>query len=67
VGRRLARISAERNQSMNTTALEILEQALGVSAKRRRLQRYATWTAEETAEFDRDVAGQRAIDDDLWR
>jgi plasmid stability protein len=67
LGRRLARVSRERKQSMNALALEILEQAVGTSARRRRLQRYATWTAEEAAAFDAALADQRVIDDDLWR
>jgi plasmid stability protein len=67
LGRRLARVSRERNQSMNALALEILEQAVGTSGRRRRLQRYATWSADEAAAFDRALAEQRVIDDDLWR
>ncbi len=66
LGRRLARVSRERKQSMNALALEILEQAVGTSARRRRLQRYATWSAAETAAFDKALADQRVIDDDLW-
>jgi hypothetical protein len=67
LGRRLARISRERGQSMNTTALQILEAAVGVDQRRRRLARYATWSAADRVEFDRALADQRVIDDDLWR
>jgi hypothetical protein len=67
LGRRLARLSRERGQSMNTTALQILEAAVGVDQRRRRLARYATWSAADRAEFDQALADQRVIDDDLWR
>jgi hypothetical protein len=65
--RRLTRLSRERGQSVNTTALQILEQAVGVDAKRRRLERYATWSESEAEEFGRALADQRVVDDDLWR
>ena len=67
LSRRLARISRERGQSLNTTALEILEAAVGVDQRRARLARYATWSRADRADFDRALADQRVIDDDLWR
>lgn len=67
LGRRLTRLGRERKQSVNTLALGILEEAVGIDARRRRLARYATWTPAEAAEFDRALADQRVIDDDLWR
>jgi hypothetical protein len=67
LSRRLARLSRERGQSINTTALGILEKALGIDARRKRLGRYATWTPDDVTEFDRALADQRVIDDDLWR
>jgi antitoxin FitA-like protein len=67
LSRRLARLSRERGQSINTTALGILEEALGIDARRKRLARYATWTPDDATEFDRALADQRVIDDDLWR
>jgi len=66
VGRRLARLSRARNQSVNTTALQILSDAVGVEARRARLNRYATWSAPDLAEFNAGLAGQRVIDDALW-
>jgi predicted transcriptional regulator len=65
--RRLARLSRERSESLNTTVLSILEEALDGQARRRRLARYVTWTASDLMEFDRALADQRVIDDDLWR
>ncbi len=65
--RRLKRLSQEPEQSLNATVLEILEGALGTEERRRHLQRYATWTAGDRAEFDEALRPQRAIDDELWR
>jgi len=67
LGRRLTRLSRERGESVNTTALAILEEAVGIDARRRRLERYATWSADDLAEFDRALADQRVIDDELWQ
>jgi hypothetical protein len=67
VADRLDRLSRERGQSVNATVNLILEEALGVDARRRRLERYATWTAADAAEFDAALAAQRGIDEKLWR
>ena len=67
LGRRLARLSRERGQSVNATALAILEDAVGIDARRMRLRRYATWSQADLAEFDRALADQRVIDDGLWQ
>jgi hypothetical protein len=67
LARRLTHLSRERGESVNTLALGILEQAVGVDAKKRRLERYATWSKADLAEFDRALSGQRVIDHDLWR
>ena len=63
----LARLSRDRGQSLNATALQIHEDALGVDARRERLQRYATWSPNDQREFDSALAGQRVVDDGLWR
>lgn len=67
VARRLEAISRERRTSVNATVLEILEKAVGVDGRREALERYATWTAEDLAELQKALAGQRAIDAKLWR
>jgi plasmid stability protein len=67
VARRLERISRDKGQSVNTTVLEIIRQAVGVDERRRRLARYATWTEDDLAEFQKALAGQRVIDESLWR
>jgi predicted transcriptional regulator len=67
LGRRLTQLSRERGESVNTTTLRILEQAVGIDARRQRLERYATWSARDLAEFEAGLAAQRVIDDDLWK
>lgn len=52
---------------MNTVVIEILESALGVESRRRRLERYGTWTRQDAAEFDEALAAQRRLDEKLWR
>ena len=64
---RLRSLSAARGESMNTTILRTLEEALGVESRRRRLQRYATWTDEDMNEFEEALGAQRTIDEALWR
>jgi plasmid stability protein len=67
VGQRLESLSEARHQSVNATVLEILTTAVGVDQRRRRLERYATWTPDDLAEFQPALEEQRQIDDDLWR
>jgi len=67
VGQRLETLSRARGQSLNATVLGILESAVGVNERRRRLARYATWTQEDLKEFNEGLASQRQIDDPLWR
>ncbi|HEY0557665.1 MAG TPA: hypothetical protein VGG20_25645 [Thermoanaerobaculia bacterium] len=67
VGKRLEGLSRARGQSVNTVVLEILEGAVGVNERRKRLARYMTWTPDDLAEFNDALAAQRTIDDPLWR
>ncbi len=67
VERRLRSLSEARGLSVNATVLRILESTLGVDERRRRLIRHATWTEEDLAEFEQALAGQRKIDEELWR
>ena len=67
VAERLARLARERDQSLNTTVVEILERVVGFEERRVRLERYATWTEEDLTEFEEALAAQRVIDDHLWR
>jgi plasmid stability protein len=67
VGQRLESLSRERGQSLNATVLSILENAVGVDERRKRLARYTTWTPEDLAEFNEALAAQRTTDDPAWR
>ena len=67
VGRRLESLSRARGKSVDATVLEILERAVGAEERRRRLARYATWDREDLEEFNRALAAQRTIDEELWR
>ena len=66
VADRLSRISEERGRSVNATVLEILKDAVGVQERRVRLQRMATWTDKDMADFEEALAAQRVIDEELW-
>jgi hypothetical protein len=65
--RRLERVSEARGLSVNAAVLSILESALGVNERRRRLVQYATWNEDDVAEFERALASQRQIDGTLWQ
>ncbi|HUP25203.1 MAG TPA: hypothetical protein VNB06_19980 [Thermoanaerobaculia bacterium] len=66
VRRRLESLGRARGQSLNATLLEILDRAFDVDERRRRLARYATWTADDLQEFEKTLAAQRVIDVELW-
>lgn len=67
VGKRLDRLSRDGGRSLNAVVVGILTDAVGIDARRARLERFATWTPEDAAAFDDALASQRAIDADLWR
>ncbi len=67
VRRRLSQLSQAGGESLNTTIRRILERAVGADERRQRLEEYATWSADDLADFERALAGQRTIDADLWR
>lgn len=66
LNRRLTKLGKAKGQSVNTVALRILEDAVGISARRQRLSRYMTWSEADLAEFDAVLKGQRVIEHDLW-
>ena len=51
---------------MNSTVLEILQEAVGIQERRARLQRMATWTDKDMVEFEKALEAQRVIDEELW-
>jgi hypothetical protein len=67
LARRLKALARARGESLNGLVLHLLEGAVGVDARRRRLlERYATWTEEDQEEFDQALSEQRVVDDALW-
>jgi hypothetical protein len=67
VATRLQRLSRERQESLNTTVVRLLTDSVSYDARRKLLERYVTWTAEDVAEFNDGLRAQRTIDNDLWR
>ena len=63
---RLRELSAATGQSLNSTVLKLLEEALGITSRRSVLERYATWSEEEALEFESAIRTQRTIDEKLW-
>ena len=64
--KRLEELSKSRGESMNTTVLQILEQAVKLDQRLLRLARYATWTQQDFDEFEEALNEQRQVDDELW-
>lgn len=67
----LAREAKRRGTSLNQTVLDALRRGLGIDTSAPRtngLEKLAgTWTAEELAELDGNVALFEGIDPELWR
>ena len=67
LSRQLRAISAERGESLNTTVLRLLRDAVGLDARRERLRRYVGWTRDELEEFSAALRSQRVVDERYWR
>ena len=67
LSRQLRAISAERDESLNTTVLRLLRDAVGLDARRERLRRYVGWTRDELEEFSAALRAQRVVDERYWR
>jgi hypothetical protein len=67
LARRLREMSEARRETLNTTVLSLLEEAVGLRERRERLARYATWTEADRVEFESALSAQRTVDDELWR
>ena len=67
VARQLEKVSHESGQSVNAVVNDILADAVGEQGRRRRLERYATWTPEDQAEFEQALQAQRQVDQAMWR
>ena len=67
LSRRLRAISAERGESLNSTVLRLLKDAVGLDARRDRLRRYVTWMADDLSEFTDALRAQRIVDERYCR
>jgi plasmid stability protein len=67
LSRRLRAVSAERGESLNSTVLRLLKDAVGLDARRDRLRRYVTWTADDLSEFTDALRAQRVVDERYWQ
>jgi len=63
----LDELTQRTGKSLNTLVLELLGDALGKRGRRARLERYVTWTTAQAQAFDKALAGQRQVDESLWR
>ena len=55
-------------KSVNQVALEALAGSVGQPLKRRSLREMpGAWSKAEAKTFDKFLAGQRKVDDELWR
>ena len=61
--RRLRAISTKRGESLNSAVLRLLKDAVGLDARRDRLRRYVTWTADDFSEFTDALRVQRVVDE----
>jgi hypothetical protein len=68
LARRLEQAARDDGTSVNAKVIRILEQAVGIdtSARRSRLLRYTTWTANDLREFEDHLGAQRVVDAKLW-
>lgn len=63
LSRRLRAVSAERGESLNSTVLALLRDAVGMDTRRERLHRYATWTQEDLDKFGTALRLQRVVNE----
>ena len=66
LSRRLRTISEERGESLNSTVLALLRDAVDLETRRIRLRRYVTWTPDELDEFTVALRSQRVVDQRYW-
>ena len=71
VAQLIQRVSAHTGLSLNKTILQLLKERVELEEGRRRVfhdldHLAGKWTEEEAANFDRDLAEHRIVDDELW-
>ena len=59
LSQRLRAISLERGESLNSTVLRLLRDAVGLDARRERLRRYVGWTGDDLETFNAALRAQR--------
>lgn len=59
LSQRLRAISLERGESLNSTVLRLLRDAVGLDARRERLRRYSGWTGDDLETFNAALRAQR--------
>ena len=64
---KLKELAKVRGESVNSTILYLLRQALDADERRQRLERYATWSGSDREQFDAALSAQRTIDESLWK
>lgn len=62
LNRRLSDNARTAGTTVNALVLNYLEAAVSTVARRRRLNRYMTWTLNDQIEFDAALRAQRRID-----
>ena len=67
LARRIARLADARDQSINTTVIQLLERATGIDGRRERLALYTTWTDEDVKDLEAALRLGRTIDEELWK
>lgn len=64
---KLRALKADRKISINSLILEILNKTLGVSDRKKRLARYATWSSQDAKDFQNFLQEHRKIDKEHWQ
>ncbi len=71
--REIRRRASEKGLSVNKVAVELLERATGFTEGKPKRSHHdldglsGRWSAGEARDFERALAGQRAIEEELWR
>ena len=67
----LEREKRRRGQSLNQTVLDVLDRGLGLHAAgrpRNGLGKFAgSWSSDDHAQFEANIATTERIDDEIWR
>ena len=65
--RKLRAMADAEGTSVNALLVRVLERLTSTEERRRRLERYATWTEDEATAFDTALANQRVVDKADWQ